>query len=279
MPPVLTPDINLASQILSLLGHDPKAPPPLGGSAELFRRATRKQLLDCAQHLGLSGVSKLAKENLADRVQSAFHGLRPAAIPAAAPKPAELDPSATSGGASPFPPKFDLGPDAEIEPMPDNIPWGYGNDRVPAMAVDPDRLYAYWEITEDAVTAARSRLGRAGAAAWLNVRVYDASGRLFDGTNAHSYFDHRIERHDRQWFFAINKPTSSACLEVGLRSHEGYFVKIARSGRVDFARREPALAAPLEWLSVRADGAAGTPTVAAGVGAAATSSSSSPTSS
>src|ERR1700690_2998357 len=172
MPPVLTPDINLASQILSLLGHDPKAPPPLGGSAELFRHATRKQLLDCAQHLGLPGVSKLGKEDLADRVQSAFHGLRPGGTPAAAPGPAQLDPSAPSGGASPFPPKFDLGPDAEIEPMPDNIPWGYGNDRVTAMAVDPDRLYAYWEITEDAVTTARSRLGRAGGRARVQMRDY-----------------------------------------------------------------------------------------------------------
>ena len=38
-------------------------PPPSGGSAELFRRATRQQLLDCAQQLGLTGVSKLNKDD------------------------------------------------------------------------------------------------------------------------------------------------------------------------------------------------------------------------
>jgi len=65
------------------------------------------------------------------------------------------------------------------------------------------------------------------------------NGRLFDGTNAHSYFDHRVERHERQWFFGIDKPTSATCVELGLKSDEGYFVKIVRSGRVEFPRNEP----------------------------------------
>ena len=135
--------------------------------------------------------------------------------------------------------------------MPTDIPWGYGYDRVTAMPVDPLRLYVYWEVTDNAIAAARAGLGPAGERAWLNVRVYDITGRLFDGTNAHSYFDHRVERHERQWFFVIDKPTSNACAEVGLRSEEGYFVKIARSGRVDFPRNEPVGDGGVEWLSVR----------------------------
>ena len=119
--------------------------------------------------------------------------------------------------------------------MPQDIPWGYGHDRVTAMVVDPMRLYVYWEVTDDRDRRrARAASGPAGERAWLNLRVYDITGRLFDGTNAHSYFDHRVERHERQWFFVIDKPTSTACVEIGLRSEEGYFVKIARSGRVDF---------------------------------------------
>ena len=86
--------------------------------------------------------------------------------------------------------------------MPQNIPWGYGHDRVTAMVVDPERLYVYWEVTDDAIAARARGAGRRRAQrAWLNLRVYDITGRLFDGTNAHSYFDHRLDRHDRQWFF------------------------------------------------------------------------------
>jgi hypothetical protein len=39
-------------------------------------------------------------------------------------------------------------------------------------------------------------------------------------------------------------------VEVGLKSYEGYFVKIARSGRVDLPRAEPWGSGPVEWLSV-----------------------------
>ena len=79
------------------------------------------------------------------------------------------------------------------------------------MVVDPERLFVYWEVTDDAIAAARARARRRRARdAWLNLRVYDITGRLFDGTNAHSYFDHGVERRDRQWFFDIGKPTSSA---------------------------------------------------------------------
>ncbi|HVY37985.1 MAG TPA: DUF4912 domain-containing protein [Polyangia bacterium] len=254
----MTSEVELASQILVIVGQKPDARLPSFTADELFQQATRKQLLDCAQTLGLTGVSKLVKEELAGRVKLAFDGLR-AAIARSESEPvvsrkadAGEPPTAPENGPTALPSKFDLGPQAETEQMPANIPWGYGQNRVTAMVIDPERLYVYWEVTDDGFAAARKALGRGGDGAWLNLRVYDITGRLFDGTNAHSYFDHRIERHDRQWFFAINKPTSSACVEVGLKSDEGYFVKIARSGRVDFPRREPAPGGAVEWLTVRA---------------------------
>ncbi|HTP25254.1 MAG TPA: DUF4912 domain-containing protein, partial [Anaeromyxobacteraceae bacterium] len=148
--------------------------------------------------------------------------------------------------------KLDLGPGASVEKPVEHIPWSYGQDRITAAAIDPDRLYAYWEVRDDSIERARQGLGPAGADAWLNVRVYDTSGLIFDGTNAHSYFDHRVDRSDRQWFFAISKPGSATFVDVGMKSTEGYFVKIVRSGRVDFPRKNPA--PPIhepEWLTVR----------------------------
>jgi hypothetical protein len=241
---------NLVSEILALIGRDGSEPASAPG--DLFAQATKKQLLDCAARLGLKGVSKLSREDLAGRIEVAFAGL--AGLPAVATgehpviEPSGA-PSPVNGGT--FPPKFDLGPDQEVEPMPQDIPWGYGTDRVTAMAVDPMRLYVYWELTDDSIATARKGLGAAGERAWLNLRVYDITGRLFDGTNAHSYFDHRLDRHERQWFFGIDKPTSTATVEIGLKSEEGYFVKIIRSGRVDFPRNAPSGDGTVEWLSVR----------------------------
>src|SRR5437763_6359121 len=75
MAPNLTSETDLASEILVLAGQDPAGFEPTGDSDEVFRRASRKQLLDCAQRLGLKGVSKLPKEELAGRVLVAFQGL------------------------------------------------------------------------------------------------------------------------------------------------------------------------------------------------------------
>ncbi|HVR63224.1 MAG TPA: DUF4912 domain-containing protein, partial [Polyangia bacterium] len=231
-------------------------------------RCTRDQLLGFAKRLGLTGVSKLAKPDLAERLHESLRAHAGAGasapsggheIPARAKSGGEANghdarndgaPAAGDEAVTGFPPKYDLGPDAEEPPMPRHIPWGYGQDRVTAMVVDPDRLFVYWEVTDDAIARARRELGKDGAGAWLSLRVYDITGRLFDGTNAHSYFDHKIERGDRQWFFDINKPTSGACVEVGLKSGEGFFVKVARSGRVEFPRRDPVPGGHVEWLTV-----------------------------
>jgi len=145
------------------------------------------------------------------------------------------------------------------------VPWGYGIDRVRAMPVDPERLFAYWEITDEALERARADLGDENSDASLILRVHDTTGRLFDGTNAHHHFDHEIARDDRQWFFQINRPGSEACVEVGLRAGDGRFARIARSGRVEFPRRGPGASSPPQWLTVRVrDGGTETATVPAG---------------
>src|SRR5215510_3352849 len=96
-----------------------------------------------------------------------------------------------------------------------HIPWGYGITRVTAMAVDPERLYAYWELTDLDLEQARTELPD-GADGRLVLRIFDTTGRIFDGTNAHHFFDVVIQRSDRQWFLTLNRPHSTAVIEVGL---------------------------------------------------------------
>ena len=243
---------------------------------EAIRARTRKDLLDVARWLELKGASRMPKDELAKCV---LDGLRVRAraaskrVPprAQAPKPQapkvkaktkakakvkvnvkvnveeqalglEEDPSGVA--------KLDLGPAGKSRKPVSHIPWGYGHDRVVAAAVDPDRLYVYWEVTDTAIDRARLGLGPGGPGAWLSLRVHDTTGLLFDGTNAHSYFDQRVDRADRQWFFTIGKPTSTAQVEIGMKSTEGFFVRIVRSGRVEFPRKEAVAWSEPEWLTV-----------------------------
>ena len=154
--------------------------------------------------------------------------------------------------------KFEVHPSAvakEAATPPKDIPWGYGKDRVTAMPVDPERLFVYWEVTEDGLERARKTLGAAAADAWLNLRIYDTTGRIFDGWNAHATIDQGVDRGARQWFFRIGKPSSEAIVEIGLLARDGGFAKIARSGRVEFPRHDQVAWTEPEWLTVRlADG-------------------------
>lgn len=255
---------------------------------ELLGRS-RKDLLGVARELDLKGVSKLRKETLAQRILESIRArvdieaptpapeakapaprgakapkaaapvapAAKAAAPAKAATPAKAASPADAAAKEPSPAgedpaataKLDLGPAGKQEKPVAHIPWGYAQDRVAATAVDPDRLFAWWEVTDGAIEKARATLGEAAADAVLALRVHDTSGILFDGTNAHSWFDHRVDRSDRQWFFHIGKPTSSATVELGLVAGDGRFARIARSRRVDFPRKEAAWE-PAGWLTV-----------------------------
>jgi hypothetical protein len=236
----------------------------------LLKASPRSKLLEACRLLGLRGISRLRKEEIVDRL---LHALHPSEIPVESQAEIEAKPPVTSelapvehaarSRAEFQAHKFDLTKErgapgeASGEPsrepsLPPFIPWSYGRERVRALAVDPERLYVYWEVTDEARERARAKLGAGASTAWLSLRVYDTTGRLFDGTNAHSYFDHRVENGSRQWFFDIGKPGSEAFVEIGMKSHEGYFVRIARSGRVSFPRRSPAPYREPQWLTVRA---------------------------
>jgi hypothetical protein len=136
-----------------------------------------------------------------------------------------------------------------------DLPWAYGEDRITALVRDPDSAYLYWEITDGGMTAARERLGPAGEHGWINLRVYDTTGRDFNGTNANDYFDIRVERHDREYFIMIRRPTSTLHAEIGIKTYEGFFQPIARSGAAQFPRSSPSGDARLDWMTVTSEGA------------------------
>ena len=55
---------------------------------------------------------------------------------------------------------------------------------------------------------------------------------------------------DREYFVMIRRPASSMHVEIGIKTHEGYFQPIARSGRADFPRSGPSPDTHLEWMTV-----------------------------
>ena len=143
----------------------------------------------------------------------------------------------------------DLKPGA-APPSLHDIPWGYGETRVTAMARDPHWLYVYWEATDEIITDARAKLGPGGPTATTVLRVYDTTHRIFDGTNANTYFDVPIEREWRSHFLKVERPRSVFHIELGMKSHEGFFAAMARSGAAEMPADSVSADGTVEWMTV-----------------------------
>jgi hypothetical protein len=248
--PKPSPSVNLENVTLRLLGGATRRVADLAPAR--LMKCPMAQLREAARLLGLVVNDEQSQASLVALVAQGLAGLAAAeegggstsaeASPADAPEREGTDTSLRA--------KFDLGQEQKAQ-APRFIPWSYGQDRITAMVVNPQTLYVYWEVADEAIGEARRQLGPGGSGAWLCVRVYDVSGRLFDGTNALGYADYKVDRADRQWFVAVDRPGSTAIVDVGMKSTEGYFFKIARSGRADFPRHARAAEGAIEWLTVR----------------------------
>jgi len=129
-----------------------------------------------------------------------------------------------------------------------DIPWGYGQTRITAIARDPYTVFAYWEFPDEAVAAVRKKTSvRNGGFA---LRVYDTTYRLFDGSNAHAYFDVPVDRTTNRYYLFLNRPATTFTLDVGLKGGDGRYAVIARSGPAETPRDSVSGDSRVEWKTV-----------------------------
>jgi len=120
------------------------------------------------------------------------------------------------------PPKVLPPVEAKYPPLPvEGLPEEYGEDNITLMTVDPKRLFTYWEVREDTMA---QHIGT------LAIRVYDATGIEFNGTNANSFFDIPIKDRIGSRYIDVN-PEREYISEVGFINPAGIFVAIARSNK------------------------------------------------
>jgi hypothetical protein len=156
------------------------------------------------------------------------------------PKPVE--PSAQPASAPPqsTEPMFML----DLEELPET----YGIDECEVLYKDPWWVFAYWEVTDGGMDAARAQLGPSAGSARLVLRLFTTLQR--DGETQREVHDIDLHgRHGRRYLPSV-KPGSHLRVAVGLLSQEGYFAPIAHSSlqRVPYA--EPAPPGSVEWMEV-----------------------------
>lgn len=96
--------------------------------------------------------------------------------------------------------------------------------------VDPRRAHAYWNIDPEDFADARLDAGQPDAP--LVLRMYDVTGVMFDGSNAHEVFDHEIQGLQGHWYLDLFKHGRTYVAEIGFRRSDGSLAFLARSNEV-----------------------------------------------
>lgn len=132
--------------------------------------------------------------------------------------------------------------------MPQELPYEYGRDRIVAQVRDPWWLHAYWEVGAPTIERLKSELRDDFYRAKRLLRVYDVSHIIFDGHNAHRFFDIEISAESNNWYIDTAGPGRSWCIDLGLLLPDGRFITIVRSNIVHTPLEGPSWITDEEWM-------------------------------
>ena len=131
--------------------------------------------------------------------------------------------------------------------LPTTFPDRYGETFLVLIDVGPRTLFTFWEIDEmDLERAQRGLFSRSD----LIIRVYDVTYMIFDGGNAHSYFDVVVEGKRHNWYIHPSSDGRSFIADIGLRDSGGKFIALARSNCVQMPRAGECSEGETKWMFV-----------------------------
>jgi hypothetical protein len=132
--------------------------------------------------------------------------------------------------------------------MPEDLPYQYGRDKIILQVRDPWWIHAYWEIRGETLERLRDELKDEFYRAKRVLRVYDVSHIIFNGTNAHRFFDLHINEEANNWYIDTAGPGRSWCVDLGLLLPSGRFITIVRSNTVSTPIDGPSWVTDEEWM-------------------------------
>ncbi|MDA8388490.1 MAG: DUF4912 domain-containing protein [Nitrospiraceae bacterium] len=112
-------------------------------------------------------------------------------------------------------------------------------DAIALLMVSPGMGHVAWHVSEQSAADARSAQGGAFAGAPLIARVYDVTDIIFDGTNAHMFFDLGAGKTSGNCYFSVGRQARNYLAEIGLRNNQGMFYPLSRSNTAFFDRDRP----------------------------------------
>lgn len=132
--------------------------------------------------------------------------------------------------------------------IPQDLPCEYGQDKIILQVRDPRWIHAYWEVGAKTLKRLKAELKDDFYNARRIMRVYDVSYIIFNGNNAHRFFDIHINAHANNWYIDTAGPGRSWCVDLGLLLPDGRFIVIVRSNTVTTPLEGPSWITDEEWM-------------------------------
>ena len=115
-----------------------------------------------------------------------------------------------------------------------DIPDVYNDTYMRALPRDPEWIFVYWEISESSRNGLKGKMGEAAYHSSKKLlRLYDVTGRNYDGSNAQSYTDIEINDYANNWYIRVPEPGKTYLVECGFLTSEGRFFHAVRSNAVN----------------------------------------------
>jgi hypothetical protein len=132
--------------------------------------------------------------------------------------------------------------------MRQDLPYEYGQDKIILQVRDPWWIHAYWEVQAKTFQSLKEQLRDEFYRAKRILRIYDISHIIFNGSNAHRFFDIQINEHTNNWYIDTGGPGRSWCVDLGLLLANGRFIMIVRSNTVTTPIEGPSWITDEEWM-------------------------------
>lgn len=136
-----------------------------------------------------------------------------------------------------------------------SLPTNYNTSTLTLIARDPYWIYAYWEIAPSSIEQLRRQIGDQVDHAAYVLRLYEISYVDFNGSNANHYFDMDVGPFANSWYINLWSDNGAYCAEIGLRTPDGKFYKIARSNFMTTPRAGSSHRSDLIWMEVKEEDA------------------------
>jgi glycogen(starch) synthase len=116
------------------------------------------------------------------------------------------------------------------------FPFPFQGDHIAFSMIKPRHGHLQWHVQQASVDQLREAQGGAFHGATMVIRVYDVTNILFDGYNAHKFFDLEISGLSGNHYLMLDEIERNMLAEIGFRLQDGSFHYLCRSNSVYFDR-------------------------------------------